>query len=878
MHLPIPDLPLHRARLDNGLRLVLAPDRSLPLVAINLWYHVGSKDERPGKTGFAHLFEHMLFQGSEHVGTNDHFRYLQQVGGVANGSTWYDRTNYYETLPSHYLDLGLWLESDRMGFLLPAMTPEKLETQRSVVMNERRERIDNQPYGLAMERLHELLYPAGHPYRWPVIGYMDDIEAAALDDVTSFFETWYRPDNAVLTLVGDFEPDEASSSIEDYFGEIPSGAARPRAVSVGEGHTAPGRATLPDDVELPRVYLAWRGPAYGTEDWYALDLLASALAEGKASPLYRDLVYTRQIAQAASASVLPLELEGPFLAVATAKAEVPADRLEEALLEHVRNATTTPLATEVLDTARAPSPDRTGRGVAELRESSRRAVAGDDVLRRARARARRGPPVSRAHSRPDLGSRAALPRLGPRHPPRRADGPRMSPPSIDRSVPPTLPPLRPFRFPDIERHAVHPGVDLFAIARRGLPLVSIEVLWRRGAALEAGWRRGLASLAGGLLDEGTAELTALEIAEAFEALGGHLTSSADWDGTYLGTTVTSDRMLEALDLIGRVVAAPTFPDYEVERLRAQRLTELQRRAALPAQIAVRHLLRLVYPEHVYGETLIGSRDSVAAIGRDDVARWHRRHLASAPVHVLVTGHFDVDEAREAIADALAPSPAEGSSEVLPDAPDGSRRVVVVDRPDAPQTELRLGHSGPPRSHPDRVPLSVMATLFGGKFTSRINLRLREELAITYGARCSLPSRRGPGPVVVGTAVNTEAAGRAAIEILQGMQRLQNEEPEEGEVADARNYILGTFPYTLQGVEGLLGRLEQVVVHALDLDHYRGLPAEIRSVTPADVRRVARDHLRPSDVAIVAVGPAKVLAEQLGELGDLEVLGPRDAVA
>jgi len=202
---PIPDLPFESHRLDNGLRVILHRDTRLPLVAINLWYHVGSRNERPGKTGFAHLFEHMLFQGSAHVGTNDHFRWIQQVGGVANGSTWYDRTNYYETLPSHALDLGLWLESDRMGFLLDALTPEKLETQRSVVMNERRQRVDNQPYGRALERLHELLYAPDHPYSWPVIGYLDDIARATLDDVAAFFSAWYAPGNAVLTLAGDFE-------------------------------------------------------------------------------------------------------------------------------------------------------------------------------------------------------------------------------------------------------------------------------------------------------------------------------------------------------------------------------------------------------------------------------------------------------------------------------------------------------------------------------------------------------------------------------------------------------------------------------------------------------------------------------------------------
>jgi len=329
-------------RLGNGLRVIAQRDASLPLVAVNVWYHVGSKNERRGRTGLAHLFEHMLFQGSEHVGTNDHFRYLQQVGGVANGSTWYDRTNYYETVPAHHLELALWLESDRLGFLLPALTPEKLETQRTVVMNERRQRVDNQPYGRALEELQALAYPADHPYSWPVIGTMDDIAAATLDDVRAFFQTFYSPDNAVLSLVGDLDLEEAFSLVERYFGEIPFGPERP-AVAVPEAGSRGGRSVLFDDVELRRLYMGWRIPAYGTADWYGLDLLASALSDGKTGPLYRDLVYERELAQDVSVTVLPTELEALFLVIATVRPEADPGRLEAGILDHLRTATREPL-------------------------------------------------------------------------------------------------------------------------------------------------------------------------------------------------------------------------------------------------------------------------------------------------------------------------------------------------------------------------------------------------------------------------------------------------------------------------------------------------------------------------------------------------------
>jgi len=347
-----PDLAFERHVLDNGLRIVLHRNASLPLVALNLWYHVGSRNERPGRTGFAHLFEHMLFQGSEHIATHDHFRYVQQVGGVANGSTWFDRTNYYETLPAHQLDLALWLESDRMGFFLPALTQENLDTQREVVMNERRQRIENQPYGLAAERLHELLYPEGHPYHWPVIGYMEDIAAATLEEVRAFFRTYYTPNNSVLTLVGDFQPEDALERIAAWFGEIPSGPPVPPVSAPLPPLGGERRAVLPDDVRLPRVHIGFRAPAYGQRLWYAADLLAAVLASGKSSPLYRELVYERQIAQDVGASVGPYESAGTFMLAATARPGVAIETLEEALLRAVGRAAAEPPDPADLERAR----------------------------------------------------------------------------------------------------------------------------------------------------------------------------------------------------------------------------------------------------------------------------------------------------------------------------------------------------------------------------------------------------------------------------------------------------------------------------------------------------------------------------------------------
>jgi predicted Zn-dependent peptidase len=336
---PSLSIPFERHRLDNGLRVVLAPDRTIPVVATNLWYGVGSRNEPKGKTGFAHLFEHMLFQGSAHVPKNKHFEMIERVGGASNATTWFDRTNYFETVPSHQLELTLWLESDRMGWMLPAMDQEKLDNQRDVVKNEKRQRYDNQPYGDWSERLQRLVYPEDHPYHHTVIGSMEDIEAATLDDVASFFRTFYVPDNAVITLAGDIDPAGALEQVKRYFGDIEPGGPIPSIP--GNADVAPliGR-TLRDhvraDVPLPRIIMGFRTPSYASEDFAVAEVARALLGVGRASRLYRRLVRERRVARGVVSYVFPL-LSGAsmFLVWATGYPDGSPEELEAALSEEI---------------------------------------------------------------------------------------------------------------------------------------------------------------------------------------------------------------------------------------------------------------------------------------------------------------------------------------------------------------------------------------------------------------------------------------------------------------------------------------------------------------------------------------------------------------
>jgi zinc protease len=331
----LPQIPIERRRLDNGLRVILSRDPRAPLVAVNLWYDVGSKHEKAGKTGFAHLFEHMMFQGSANVPKGQHFTLVQAAGGTLNASTWLDRTNYFETLPGHELELALWLEADRMASLLPAMTQEKLDNQRDVVKNERRWSVDNQPYGSWDERMQALVYPETHPYHHSTIGSMEDLSAASLDDVREFFATYYAPNNAVLTVAGDFETDAAMEMIERHFGPVPANPALPPPpdMTVDEHIGGEVRETVPDQVPLPRIYLAHRTPPFGTDAFDALDVAADILGSGRASRLYARLVREQRVAQDASVFVFPIVGGASMFALwVTARPGVTTEALEAATL------------------------------------------------------------------------------------------------------------------------------------------------------------------------------------------------------------------------------------------------------------------------------------------------------------------------------------------------------------------------------------------------------------------------------------------------------------------------------------------------------------------------------------------------------------------
>jgi zinc protease len=447
--------------------------------------------------------------------------------------------------------------------------------------------------------------------------------------------------------------------------------------------------------------------------------------------------------------------------------------------------------------------------------------------------------------------------------------------AVDRSGPPAAGPSQPFRFPAFLHRRPLPGVDLYAARVPRAPMASVELILPRGAHSDPPGRHGLASLTADLLDEGSERRSGPELAAWVERLGGSLAASADWDASYVACTLLAEHLPHALELIAEVALSPSLPEGEVERLRKRRLAELLRRRSSPGALAEERFARTLYGDGPYGYPLIGEEADLRLLDRAAALAFYDGELHRAGATLVAAGDLDPDAIAETVRERLGgwpEEPAGGVATLVPQVAPGIT-VHVVDRPQAAQTELRVGHPGPPRNHPDRVPLSVMNSLLGGKFISRINLNLRERHGYTYGAHSSFANRLGPGPFQVSAAVSNDAAGAAVRETLGELRRLQEDPPGEEELADAVRYLAGVFPYTLQTVESVAQRLSQLAVFGLADDYFDRYLAALPEVTPQTIRDVAARHLRPDSSAVVAVGPAAVLVPQLEPFGPLSVWAP-----
>ncbi len=899
----IPTLKFEKYTLPNGLDVILHEDHSTPIVCVNIWYHVGSKNERRGRTGFAHLFEHMMFQGSQHH-DSEYFGPLQEAGGRLNGSTSDDRTNYWEVVPSNYLELALWLESDRMGFLLPAMSQDKLDNQRDVVKNERRQSYENRPYGLASETIAAAMYPHDHSYSWPTIGYMDDLTAASREDIADFFRRYYHPRNASLCIAGDFDPANAKNLVEKYFGSLPAGPKVDRMKSWVPSLPGEKRIKMTDRVGLPRLYLNWHTVESFAADDAELDMLAIILGGGKASRLYRVLVHEKQLAQEVSATQRSGEIAGSFVITATAKPSVQLADLEAAVQQEISRIQSQPPTTEEVE-----------RGINQFEA---RFIASIDSVGGFGGRADRLNQYNVLNGDPDyLGkdferypkvTAAGIQRVAKQYltnkrvvlevvPGRdrtvtpdpiaenaeRTKSPnatQASPPisstlnaqpstSLDRSVMPK--PGESVRFvpPVFRRSKLSNGLELLVVEHHELPMVQFNLLVRCGSAQNPGDKLGLARLVAAMLDEGTEKRSAFDIAEQLAAVGSVLSVNADWDSTRIGLFTLKRHLSRSLEIYADVLLHASFPAAELDRQRSQAFTNLVRLRDQPTVLAGLAVDALLYGEaHPYGRIEQGNDATLKSITREDVREFYQNHFRPGQSCLIVVGDVTASEITEQLENALADwKRGDVQLAKLPVPPPSQpTSITLVDKPGAAQSVISVAQLGVPRTSPDYFPLLVMNTIFGGQFSSRLNMNLREEKGYTYGARSSFEWRQQLGPFVASASVQTAVTAPALAEFVKEFRDIAGGKPvSDKELAFAKASITRGYPAGFEAPSDIATRLDTIVEFNLPNDYFGAYVPSVAAVTAGDVMRVAKKYIDPGYLRIIVVGDRSQIESGLRQL-------------
>ncbi len=897
----IPALQYEKYRLKNGLDVILREDHRLPLVAVNIWYHVGPANERPGLTGFAHLFEHMMFEGSKYVGEKAHFLYLEAAGASSlNGTTDFDRTNYFETLPSNQLELALWLESDRMGFLLDKLDDRKLENQRDVVRNERRQSIESAPYGLVQEEVFHRLFPKDHPYYASVIGSHADIEAARLEDVRDFFKLYYAPNNASLAIVGDIDPAETRKLVEKYFGPIPAGAAVPRPVVETPAITAQRRSMVEDQVELPRVYMGWiTDPIFSQAD-AECDLIAKIIGGGKSSRLHKNLVYEKRLAQDVAAQQYSLALGSIFMIEATAKPGVEPQELEDSIREEIDQFIKYGPKKAELERARNTIESSIIRaleslggfgGVADRLNQYNHFLADPGYLSRDLERYQTVALKSvQALAKEKLKREAGVVVWGVPGTKTVHDIPKSPPPSKPsviepcqipdqdwRSSPPSPGPAPALNLPIPKIFNLRNGLSVFLIEQHDLPIVSANMITLSGSEKNPPGHAGLASFTADMLDEGTLKRSPLEIAADADQIGAALLTGSSMDLSFIAARTLKRNVDATFELVSDVLLNPAFASRELERVRNDRLTHILQQKDNPGILGIKVFLDTVYgPSHPYGFTDVGTEPSNRAVTKKLLVDFYQAGYFAANSALIVAGDVSESELHELAQRHFGGWKPDGSISDMPAVTaKPSRQIVIVERPDASQTALRIGHIGVAHSNPDYVAIDVMNTALGGLFSSRINLNLREKHGYTYGASSSFAFRRGPGPFLIGTSVRTDVTAPAVMEILHEIDRMRESEIKSEELAVAKDSIARSLPGLFETSPESASSIGQLFVHDLRPDYYHDLPGRIHRITAKDVRRVAGAYLRPEEMVVVAVGDRNKIEPELSKLnlGPIEI---RDA--
>ncbi|WP_416909147.1 MAG: M16 family metallopeptidase [Polymorphobacter sp.] len=884
------DIPYEAFTLENGLRVIIHTDRKAPIVAVSIWYHIGSKDEPEGKTGFAHLFEHLMFYGSEN-NREPWFKTLDALGATQlNGTTWFDRTNYFQNVPTPALERTLYLESDRMGHLLGAVTQATLDAQRGVVQNEKRQG-DNAPLGLTQYATLNALFPEGHPYAHSTIGSMADLDAASLDDVRGWFRANYGPNNAVLVLAGDIDAATARPMVERYFGDIPPGPAVKRFPAPVPVWTETRRETLTDKIPTPRLTRYWTLPGQLDPQSTYVDIALTVLAGGASSRLYNELVREKKLAVGVGGGVAAFEKVGwGSIGVTLAPGADPAEvesRVDAALAEFLENGPTDDELARIA--MRAVS--GTIRGLEAVGGFGGKAVtlaqgalyANDPEFykkdlaayasatpERVRAAARqwlaRGdyrqtvmpgerPEAETSASNPAGAAKPATPiKISKRPPPPPVDG---------------LPVLA---APSLERARLANGVEVTLARRAAVPVVRMVASFDGGSAADDPQMPGIAGLALGLLDEGAGGLTGPEIAEMKERLGLSISASRGIDRTTLSLDALAPNLAPSLDLFATIVQRPDFPPAELDRVRGQALTGIAQELSDPGSIARRLLPALLYGEtHPYGLPSSGTPEGLNAVTRDTLQDWHRRWIRPDTMRLFVVGDIDMASLKPLLEKRLGswqpPAAPKGNAALPPVSPATSARIILIDRPGSPQSYIRGGVILPRTGKDDDIALDVANDVLGGMSTSRLNTNIREIKNWAYGVRSYVSADAGPSAFQIIAPVQADRTADALAEIIKDAKALsEGKRPlTADERAAAIDGTIRSLPGSFESGSALLGSLAKNEALGRPDDYHANLTPRLSNLSLTEINKAAA-LLSPSAFTWVVVGDAETVRPQLEKLG------------
>ncbi|HVR43002.1 MAG TPA: pitrilysin family protein [Thermoanaerobaculia bacterium] len=877
-------IPHQKFVLDNGLTLLVHEDHSVPIVAVNLWYHVGSRNESRGRTGFAHLFEHFFFNGSEN---HPHgFREAMDDLGAnnRNGTTSTDRTNFFEDVPVSALERTLYLEADRMGFLAGYISEEMLERERGVVQNEKRQG-ENQPYGRVFSAAVETLYPHSHPYSWSTIGKMEDLDAASLDDIREWYRTYYGPNNAVISLAGDVTAGRALELVKKYFNGIPPGPPLARAEAWVPRLDGKVREEMEDRVPQVRIYRVWHAPAWGEPELAALELFASVLSGSKSAPLDRRLVYEKELATGVSAGIWDKELASNLIVTVTVKPGVDpaeAEREMDAVVAELiargptaaelQRAQSRELASHVRGTERLGG---FGGRSDVLAESATFGGDPEAYLERLERIARARPAQVQAAGKKWLEANHYTMTVRP--------FPSLSPGTtdLDRTLLPPLGEAPRVRFPEVQRAELTSGLRVILLERHSAPLVNMVLAVDAGSAADLAEKAGAASLALNLMDEGTRTRDAFRIVDELDALGARISTGNSLDLSFVRLQALPMHLRPSVEIFADVILNPAFPAEMVELEKRRRLAQIAQEKAQPVGSAYRVVPALLFgADHAYGKPASGSgfERTVQSIGRDDLVEWHRSWFHPDRSTLIVTGDVTMPALLPELERTFAAwRRGEAPVKKLDAVARGTgRRVYLIDKPGAPQSVIVAAHVSEPGGEPDDLAIETVMRNFGGMATSRLNRNLRLDKHWSYGTFAGLFDARGQRPFVLVAPVQTDRTKESMIEVAGELRAIAGARPIAGEEFSS---IMRNMTMRLPGRFETLSALEDAAVDLVNFgypdDYWLRYAQSVRSLSEADLAAAAAKYIRPGEVIWIVVGDLEKIEPGIRELdyGEIVRLDP-----